>query len=50
MELNTGVKKLVGNREVLEEMNDKASLMKGISLIMQTTPRISRGTRVRCRR
>lgn len=50
MELNTGVKKLVGNREVLEEMNDKASLMKGISLIMQITLKISRRTRLRCRR
>ncbi len=32
-DLNFGVKKLIGNKETLEDMNDKASLMKGNSLI-----------------
>lgn len=33
-ELNFGVKKLIGNKEVLEDMNDKASLMKGNYLLI----------------
>jgi sugar-specific transcriptional regulator TrmB len=29
LELNKGVKNLIGNRDNLDEINDKASLMKG---------------------
>lgn len=31
-ELTTGVRKLIGNKENLEEINDKASLMKSTPL------------------